>query len=166
MAGQKLSAKAQEELEFLEGLVGKTSHLLALTEQYVGAKKGGQQEQIFSTIVHTLQHFRQNAMIRNLGPIADAAGMLAVAANRGSVVQRARMLREGLSSYKVNIERTMKALVGADLRERAENAKVMAARTRPKEQMDRARAAHEAETAQPSPTPPGKPVQGNPPQGS
>ncbi len=96
-------------------------------------------------IVRTLQQIRQNAMIKNLGPIADAAGMLAVAAARGSVVQRARTLRDGLGSYKQNVERTMKALVAADVREKAEQEKVMAARTRAKQQMDREAARQAAE---------------------
>lgn len=144
MAGVKLSAKAQEEHEFLESLVGKCDHLAALTEQYVGAK-GATQEQTFQLIVRTLQQIRQNAMIKNLGPIADAAGMLAVAAARGSVVQRARTLRDGLGSYKQNVERTMKALVAADVREKAEAEKVMAARTRAKQQADREAARQAAE---------------------
>jgi hypothetical protein len=127
MAGLKLSAKAQEEHDFLEQLLTQCDHLLALTEQYVGAKGAGQ-EQIFQTITRSLQQIRQNAMIKNLGPIADAAGMLAVAAGRGAPVQRARTLREGLSGYKTNIERTMKALVAADARERVEQEKVAARR--------------------------------------
>ena len=147
MAGLKLSAKAQEEFEFLESLIAKCDHLLALTEQYAGGK-GAAQDQVFQLIVRSLQQVRQKAMIKNLGPIADAAGMLAVAAARGSVVQRARTLREGLSSYKQNVERTMKALVGADQREKAEQEKVIAARTRAKEQMERARLAHEAKTGE------------------
>jgi hypothetical protein len=142
MAGLKLSAKAQEELEFLESLVTECSHLLALTETYAGGK-GASQDQAFQTITRTLSQIRQKAMIKNLGPIADAAGMLGVAAQRGSVVQRARTLREGLASYKVNCERTMKALVAADQRERHEQEKVAEARRRAKEQMDRAQAAAE-----------------------
>ncbi len=35
-------------------------------------------------------------------------------------VQRARVLREGLVSYEQNVERTMKATIGADLRAQAE----------------------------------------------
>jgi hypothetical protein len=144
MAGLKLSAKAQEEHDFLESLIHKCDHLAGLTEQYSG-QKGSTQEQTFQQITRTLGHIRQNAMMKNLGPIADAAGMLAISAARGSIMQRVRTLREGLSSYKQNVERTMKALVGADLRERAENEKVMEARLRAKQQVDRAREAHERE---------------------
>ncbi len=147
MAGLKLSAKAQEEHDFLEGLLKECDHLLALTEQYAGGK-GASQDQVFQLITRTLGHIRQKAMIKNLGPIADAAGMLAVAAARGSIIQRARTLREGVSSYKQNVERTMKALIGADQREKAEQEKVMAARTRAKEQMDRARQAHEGKVGE------------------
>jgi hypothetical protein len=136
MAGLKLSAKAMEEYEFLESLLHKCDHLATLTEQYVGAK-GATQEQTFQAITRTLGHIRQNAMMKNLGPIADAAGMLGVAAARGSIVQRARTLRDGIASYKVNVERTMKALVAADAREKKEQEKVMEARTRAKEQMER-----------------------------
>jgi hypothetical protein len=127
MAGFKLSAKAQEEVEFLESLIKHTDHLLGVTEQYAGAK-GPSADALFQTIVRTMNQIRQKAMIKNLGPIADAAGMIAVGAARGSPVQRTRFLREQLASYKTNVERTMKALVGADLRERAEQEKVMAQR--------------------------------------
>ncbi len=127
MAGAKLSAKAMEEVEFLDGLLRQCDHLAGLTEQYAG-QKGTTQEVTFATIVRTLGHIRQNAMIKNLGPIADAAGILAVGAARGSPVQRTRFLREGLGSYKQNIERTQKAIVAADAREKAEQEKVIAAR--------------------------------------
>ncbi len=127
MAGVKLSAKAQEEYEFLDGLLRQCDHLSALTEQYSG-QKGTTQEVTFSSIIRQLGHIRQHAMIKNLGPIADAAGILAVSAQRGSPVQRTRTLREGIASYKQNIERTQKAVVGADQREKAEQEKVMAAR--------------------------------------
>ncbi len=127
MAGGKLSAKAQEEFEFLEHLLKQCDHLAGLTEQYSG-QKGTTQEVTFGNIVRSLGHIRQNAMIKNLGPIADAAGILAVSAQRGSPVQRTRSLREGLASYKQNIERTQKALVAADAREKAEQEKVVAAR--------------------------------------
>lgn len=127
MAGHKLSAKAQEEHEFLESLLKQCDHLLGLTEQYAGGK-GASQAQMFQTITRTLGHIRQHAMMKNLGPIADAAGSMAIGANRGSILQRTRFLREQLAGYKTNIERTMKALVGADAREKAEAEKVAAQR--------------------------------------
>lgn len=127
MAGVKLSAKAQEEVDFLDSLLKQCDHLAGLTEQYAG-QKGTQQEVTFAGIVRTLGHIRQHAMMKNLGPIADAAGTLGVGAARGSPTQRARFLREGLASYKQNVERTQKAIVGADQRERAEQEKVIAAR--------------------------------------
>jgi len=128
MAGHKLSAKAQAQFEFLESVSRECDHLAGLTETYAGGK-GASQDQTFQTIVRTLGHLRQKAMIQNLGPIADAAGIMAIGANRGSVMQRARFLREQLASYKTNIERTQKALVGADAREKAEAEKVIAKRS-------------------------------------
>jgi hypothetical protein len=125
MAGRKLSAKTEEEVVFLEHVITEITHLKAKTEEYAGSKKG---EDIVAGIIRQLTQIRQRAMIKNLGPIADAAGILAVAAGRGSPVQRARVLREGLVTYEQNVERTMKALIGADAREKAEAQKVIEAR--------------------------------------
>jgi hypothetical protein len=127
MAGVKLGAKAQEEVDFLENVLKQISHLAALAEQFAGAKQKGAMDMYLSQITRTLTHLRQTAMIKNLGFVADAAGMLGVAAMRGSQVQRTRVLREGMMSLKQLVERTMKATVDADHRERAEKEKELAA---------------------------------------
>ena len=120
MAG-KMGAKAQEEYEFLEHVTKQCDHMLGLVEQYAAANKGAD---IFLTqITRPLGHIRQNAMIKNLGFIADHAGMLGVAAGRGSQMQRARTLREGIGGLKSLVERTMKAVADLDKRERAEKDK-------------------------------------------
>jgi len=122
MAGRKLSAKAEEEVVYLEHLLVEIAHLKAKTEEYAAAKKS---EDILAAITRQLNHIRQVAMIKNLGPVADQAGLLAVAAGRGSQVQRARVLREGLVGYEQLVDRTMKATVGADERARVEAQKVI-----------------------------------------
>jgi len=116
MAGQKLSSKAEEEVVFLEHVLTLIDHLAAKTEAYAAAKKG---DDAISFITRQLSQLRQNAMMRNLGPVADHAGMLGIAAGRGSQMQRTRTLREGLASYKQLVERTMKATADADVRHRA-----------------------------------------------
>lgn len=126
MAGLKLSAKAQEEVEFLDGVIKKCDHMLGLVEQYAGANKGA--DIFLSQITRELGHIRQNAMIKNLGFVADHAGMLGVAAGRGSQMQRARTMREGLAALKSLSERTMKAVVDTDKRERAQKEREAAAK--------------------------------------
>lgn len=121
MAGRKLSAKTEEEVVFMEHLLVQCDHLHKLVEEYAAAKKGT--ESLVQVITRTLSHIRQRAMIANLGPVADQAGMLGVAAGRGSQVQRARVLRDGLAGFKQMIERTMKATIDADGRHRAEEQK-------------------------------------------
>jgi len=128
MSSLKLSPKAEEDVVFLENVLVQIGHLKAKVEEYAAAKKG---EDLLMFITRRLTHIRQNAMIKNLGPIADAAGMLAVAAGRGSQVQRSRVLREGLVSYEQNVERTMKAIVSADERHRAEAKKAVEAANAP-----------------------------------
>jgi hypothetical protein len=119
MAGRKLSARAEEEVIFLEGMLTSLDHLSAKTEEYWSATRGD--ADIIQAIVRQLSSMRQNAMMKNLGPIADNAGILSVAANRGSKMQRCRVLREGLVSYKQAIERTIKASIDADQRHAAED---------------------------------------------
>jgi hypothetical protein len=121
MAGLKLSAKTQEEFDFLDGLIKKLDHLNKLVEEYSAAKRGA--DMIASQIARELGHMRQNAMIKNLGPIADAAGLLSVAAGRGSQTSRSRSMREGLAGFKQLLERTIKALIDADQRARLEKEK-------------------------------------------
>lgn len=117
MAGRKLSARAEDEVVFLEHILAQIVHLKAKTEEYAASKKG---DDVLQGIIRALNHIRQNAMIKNLGPVADSAGLLAVAAGRGSQMQRTRVLREGLTGYEQLVERTMKATIGADQRARAE----------------------------------------------
>ena len=121
MAGRKLSAKAQEEVSFLENLLlqcdGMTKHI----EEYASAKRGA--DAILQPITRRLGQMRQQAMVANMGPIADQAGMLGVAAARGSQMQRTRTLREGMASFKQLLERVIKATVDADVRLQAEKAR-------------------------------------------
>jgi hypothetical protein len=124
MAGRKLSAKTEEEVVFMEHILLQCDHLLKLTEEYAAAKKGA--DTYLQPITRQLAQIRQNAMMKNLGPIADQAGMLGVAAMRGSQVQRTRTLRDGVAAFKVALERTMKAAIEADQRHRAEEEKARA----------------------------------------
>lgn len=126
MAGRKLSARAEDDVVFLEHILTQIIHLKAKTEEYAASKKG---DDVLQAIIRSLTHIRQNAMIKNLGAVADSAGMLAVAAGRGSKMQRARVLREGLTSYEQLVDRTMKARIGADVRERAEAEKAAKGKT-------------------------------------
>jgi hypothetical protein len=124
MAGLKLTARAQEEVAFLTDLLRKCDHLAAQVEQYSAAKRGA--DMIVSQIARELGHIRQNAMIKNLGPIADQAGLLSVAAGRGSQASRSRTLREGVAGFKQLLERVMKATIDADQRQQAEKAREQA----------------------------------------
>jgi capsule polysaccharide export protein KpsE/RkpR len=121
MAGRKLSAKTEEEVGFLEQVLGELDHLVRATEEYA-TYKGKNDGDLVMAIIRQLAQIRQNGMVKNLGPIADQAGILSVAANRGSRNQRVRVLREGLGSYKQAIERTIKAMIDADQRHAAEEA--------------------------------------------
>lgn len=121
MAGRKLSAKAEEEVVFMEQLLLKVDALQRPIEEYATAQKGG--DQYSQTVVRTLQEIRQHAMMKNLGPLADAAGTLSVQCGRGSQLMRARTMREGTATFKVLIERTMKATIEADHRVTAERLK-------------------------------------------
>jgi hypothetical protein len=116
MAGRKLSAKTEEEVVFMEHLLTQCEHLKKLVEEYAAAKKNP--EALVQVITRTLAQIRQRAMIANLGPLADQAGMLGIAAGRGSQVQRTRVLRDGIAGFKQVIERTMKAAIDADARHR------------------------------------------------
>jgi hypothetical protein len=118
MAGRKLSAKVEEEVVFMENLLHQCDHMTKRVEEYAAAKKNA--DDIAQAIVRQLQQIRQTAMIKNLGPLADQAGMLSVAAGRGSQMQRARVMREGIAGFKQLLERTMKATIDADQRQRQE----------------------------------------------
>lgn len=118
MAGRKLSAKAEEEVVFMENLLLQCDHLLRKAEEYAAAKKG--QDDISQQVVRQLQQIRQQAMMKNLGPIADQAGGLSVQCSRGSQTMRARTMREGITGFKVMLERVIKATIEADQRQRHE----------------------------------------------
>lgn len=121
MAGRKLSARAEEEVVFMEQLLARCDALQRPIEEYASAHKGA--DQFSQQVVRTLQEIRQHAMMKNLGPLADAAGTLSVQCGRGSQLMRARTMREGVAGFKVMIERTMKATIEADQRVTAERLK-------------------------------------------
>ena len=123
----KLSAKAQEEVEFLEGVLTICTHLSAAVEQYAGAKVKSAGDMYLQQITRALTQLRQKAMIKNLGFVADAAGILGVAAGRGSQVQRTRTIREGVVSLKQLVERTIKATIDTDKREKEQKERELAA---------------------------------------
>ncbi len=118
MAGRKLSAKTEEEVVFMEHLQAECDTLIRKVEEYASAKNNA--DGIVQAIIRQLSQIRQRAMMKNLGPLADAAGSLSVMAGRGSQTQRTRVMREGIAGFKVNIERTIKAAVDADARVRSE----------------------------------------------
>ncbi len=152
MAGRKLSAKAEEEVVFMENLLLQCDHLLHKAEEYATARKGA--DDISTQIVRQLAQVRQNAMIRNLGPVADEAGRLSIQCGRGSQPMRSRVMREGIGGFKVMLERTMKATIEADQRQRHEEelkrqAEMEAARAAAARMAERA--LREAPAAPPSP---------------
>jgi hypothetical protein len=115
MAGRKLGTKAEEEVVWMEHVLMMLNNLNKKVEEYSVAKKNADSQ--LQPIVRTLQQIRQQGMIKNLGPLADSAGLLAVGAMRGSQMQRTRVLREGLASFKQLVDRTMKATIDADVRD-------------------------------------------------
>jgi hypothetical protein len=110
---QKLTAKNQELVDYLDTLLKEMDHFASLVEQYAAAKSNP--DQYSSLLSRALSQLRQKAMMRNIGFIADAAGQLSVAASRGgSPMMKARMLRDGVVSLKALIERTIKGTIQAD----------------------------------------------------
>jgi hypothetical protein len=124
MAGIKLSAKVQEEIVFMENMLLQCTGLTRKVEEYAACKTKAA-EGMVQTIVRQLSQFRQQAMQKNLGPLADAAGTLSILCGRGSQMQRTRIMREGVVNFKLLIERMMKAAIQADVRQRAESEKVL-----------------------------------------
>ena len=119
MAGQKLSAKHQELVEYLESLAKECDHFASLVEQYAAAKSNP--DQYSSVLSRELAQLRQKAMMRNVGFVADQAGQLSVVASRGgSPMMKSRMLRDGVVSLKALIERTIKGTIQADEGEKRE----------------------------------------------
>jgi hypothetical protein len=118
MAGQKLSAKASEKVEFLDYVITQCEHLAADVEQFASAKKSAQADWIRQGIARELGHMRQRAMVRNLGVLADEIGRLAVQAGGGGSPQmKTRMLRDGVAALHAAFERYRKATVDADVAE-------------------------------------------------
>jgi hypothetical protein len=116
MAGQKLSAKVSETVEFLDYVLIQCDHLAHAVEEYASAKKPAQIEWVRQQISRDLGHLRQRAMVKNLGVLADEAGRLSVAASAGgSQMMKTRILRDGVSALKAAVERFRKAKVDADV---------------------------------------------------
>jgi hypothetical protein len=118
MAGQKLSAKVSETVEFLDYVLIQCDHLAHAVEEYASAKKPAQVEWVRQQISRDLGHLRQRAMVKNLGVLADEAGRLGVAASTGgSQAMKTRILRDGVIALKAAVERFRKAKVDADVAE-------------------------------------------------
>jgi hypothetical protein len=118
MAGQKLSAKATEKVEFLDYVLTQCEHLAADVEQFAAAKKPAQADWVRQGIARELGHMRQRAMSKNLGVLADEIGRLAVQAGGGGGQQmKTRILRDGVVSLRSAFERYRKAAVDADVAE-------------------------------------------------
>ena len=147
MAGRKLGSKTEEEVVWMENVLMQLSHLNKKVEEYANAKKGA--DSLLQPITRQLSQIRQQGMMKNLGTLADSAGLLSMAAMRGSQMQRTRVLREGLVSFKQLLERVMKATIDADVRDQH----------RKELEMNEARAAEKAakEAAAGSPPPPPAP---------
>lgn len=118
MAGNKLSAKAGEEVLWMENAILQLGNLNRKIEEYAAAKKNA--DSLLQPIVRTLSNMRQQGMIKNLGVVADQAGMLAVSAMRGSQMQRTRTLRDGVANFKIMLTRVIKATIDADARQQGE----------------------------------------------
>ncbi len=119
MAGVKLSAKAQEIVEYLETVLKECDHFASLVEQFATAKTNP--DLLSGQLARELQQLRQHAMIKNLGFVADTAGQLGVQAGRGgSQAMKSRVLRDGIVSLTALAERTQKAAIQADESERKE----------------------------------------------
>ncbi|HVO34196.1 MAG TPA: hypothetical protein VMT21_01450 [Gemmatimonadales bacterium] len=119
MPGQKLSAKNEELVGYLDSLLKEMDHFAALVEQFAGAKSNA--DQYSSQLSRELAQLRQKAMMRNVGFVADSAGQLSVAASRGgSPMMKSRVLRDGVVSLRALIERTIKGVLQADEGEKRE----------------------------------------------
>ena len=115
MAGQKLSAKASETVEFLDYLLRQCDLLVSQIEDYASARKPATADWIRSQIARELGHLRQRAMVKNLGVVADEVGRLGIqASTSGSQQMKSRVLREGIASLRAAVEWRRKATVDAD----------------------------------------------------
>ena len=122
MAGEKLSAKTTETVEFLDYVIVQSEHLASDVEEYAVAKKSAQADWVRQGIARELGHLRQRAMQRNLGVVADEIGRLAVQAGTGgSQAMKTRLLRDGVAAMRAACERIRKATIDADVaQQRAE----------------------------------------------
>jgi hypothetical protein len=115
MAGQKLSAKATETVEFLDYLVRQCDLLVSQIEDFATTRKPATADWIRGQIARELAHLRQRAMVKNLGPLADELGTLGIqASTSGSQQMKSRVLREGIAALRSAVERRRKATVDAD----------------------------------------------------
>ena len=113
MPSLKLSAKAEEAVEYLEQLLKETDHFASLVEQFAAARKDA--DAYSGQLSRELGRLRQKAMGRNLGFVADTAGQLSVMASRGgSPMMKGLVLRDGVASFRALLERTIKATIQAD----------------------------------------------------
>ncbi len=162
MPGLKLSAKAQETVEYLETLLKECDHFASLVEQYASARTNP--DQLSGQLARELGQLRQKAMIKNLGFVADTAGQLGVQAGRsGSQPMKSRVLRDGVASLKALVERTVRATIQADESEqkekaylKAKEAKLAAERVKARVLAEEARQAAKTPGA-PAPPPPRRP---------
>lgn len=116
MAGEKISPKATETVEFLDYVITRCSHLAGDVEEYAVAKQAAQADFMRQGIARELGHMRQRAMARNLGVLADEIGRFAVQAGGGGSQQtKTRLLRDGVGALRAACERMRKATVDADV---------------------------------------------------
>jgi hypothetical protein len=116
MAGEKLSAKTTETVEFLDYVIRQCDHLASDVEQYAVAKKSAQADFMRQGIARELGHMRQRAMARNLGVLADEIGRFAVQAGGGGSQQtKTRFLRDGVVALRAACERMRKATIDSDV---------------------------------------------------
>ncbi len=115
MAGEKLSVKATETVEFLDYVISQCDHLAGDVEEFAVAKQSSQADFLRQGIARELGHLRQRALQRNLGVVADEIGRLAVQAGGGGSQQmKTRLLRDGVGAMRAACERMRKATIDAD----------------------------------------------------
>ncbi len=118
MAGQKLSAKATEAVEFLDYVIAQMDHMAGDVEEFAAAKKSAQADWVRQGIARELGHLRQRAMVKNFGVLSDEIGRLGVQAQGGGSQQmKTRILRDGVAALRAACERMRKATVDADVAE-------------------------------------------------
>jgi len=116
MAGEKLSPKATETVEFIDYVITQCDHLAGDVEQFAVAKKSAQADWLRQGIARELGHLRQRAMVKNLGVLADEIGRLAVqAGGSGSPQMKTRVLRDGVAAMRAACERMRKGTIDADV---------------------------------------------------